>query len=291
MEGTNHQPSININQQLQGNMANHNIVMYAANIPTPSRFDTRHLIPSEGPLLPGFTSMCHYSAQRSDRNWAEDCIHLRERCPTCEYIDQMTSRGLPYIRQIPLEFRQQAVDHLRRRVDRCGKKVHDFQRLIYDWQKEASLAGTYLFYLNLASEVVEREKSVPEPAPISPPSESGTPTLDESVQHPDGNDQGSPTVSSGFDTTKATAQSGDKSSCPSTAPKNRPTCSIWDDTPANLDLLNAPGRYSPISPTGRPAKAMSQGNIPSAPAPMVLLDDRWEPTSSPAPKITIHYES
>ena len=291
MEGTNPQPSFNIHQQLQGNMANHNIVMYATNIPTPPHFDTRHLIPSEGPLLPGFTSMCHYSAQRCDRNWAEDCIHLRERCPTCEYIDQMASRGLPYIKQLPLESRQQAVDHLRRRVDRCGRKVHDFQRLIYDWQREASLAGTYLFYLNLASEVVERETSMTEPDPISPPSERGTPTLDESIPTPDGNNQGSPQVSSGFDITKAPAQGGDKSSCTHTATKNQLQYSIWNGHPANLDLLNTPGRYSPISPTGRTAKTKDQGSIPSAPAPMALMDERWKPTTSPAPTVTIHHKS
>ena len=86
---------------------------------------------------------------------------LWEKCCTCEEIDTLSFHGLPHIRSVPIERRNQLADHLRRRVDHCGRKAQDFQKCMYDWQREGTLASTHLFYWNLAAQEAEREATAP----------------------------------------------------------------------------------------------------------------------------------
>ena len=153
------------------------------------------------------------------------------------------------------------------------------QKITYDWQKEASLAGTHLFYLNLASELVDRETTAPASTPVTPPSHNGeTPTQDErTMRTSSGHDQEHSPTPSRFHTPRAYAPCGEKPSCVTTASDTTPTYSVWG---TGLATLNTPSRYSPVSTDDQTVSHGAPRVVPPAPSSMVLMDNRWLPPAS-----------
>ena len=84
-------------------------------------FDYSNILPSRGPIVAGI-SLTHRPRANfgPDLQFGDKCKSIRPKCPTCSELDALAFAGMDAITNIDRDRREIMVQHLRKRVQRCG---------------------------------------------------------------------------------------------------------------------------------------------------------------------------
>ena len=138
--------------------------------PNVRSFDYSNILPQTGPISGGVTlthrPMPRYGPQLQ---FGEDCKTVRPRCPTCVKVDHVSYNGMDTVYGLERERREIMIEHLRRRVQHCGRQAAGADRLAYDWHREGNSASIVMHHFKIAHiEACRREQRQP-PVGTPPP--------------------------------------------------------------------------------------------------------------------------
>ena len=138
--------------------------------PNVRSFDYSNILPQTGPISGGVTlthrPMPKYGPQLQ---FGEDCKTVRPRCPTCVKVDYVSYNGMDTVYGLERERREIMIEHLRRRVQHCGRQAAGADRLAYDWHREGNSASIVMHHFKIAHiEACRREQRQP-PVGTPPP--------------------------------------------------------------------------------------------------------------------------
>ena len=129
-------------------------------------FDYSNILPQRGPLVGGVT-ISHRPKNNfgPQLEFGDDCKSIRPKCPTCTEMDTLSFSGMEAIANTDRDRREIMVQHLRRRVQRCGWQAARADKVAYNWHREGNNAYLILHHFNMAH--IEADKRRHQQPPIS----------------------------------------------------------------------------------------------------------------------------